>query len=542
MSLDAELAALPPTLGPQVVAWQTENLVHGPGDVRGRQYGPTLEHQAFIYAAYEVFPQGHRQAGRRQHPDAFYSRAKGTAKTEMAAGIGAGELADDAPVRCDGFDAAGQPVGRAVPDPDIPFLATTLEQAQDLAFERLKVMLEEGPLADACSCGAEDVYWTRGRYGKAYVVTSKARSKDGYIPTWTHADETHLFTTEELRELVRTVWFNLDKRFDADPWGLQTTTAFAPGQQSVAELTFELQRQIERGEVEHPLLFDHLEASSHWDLEDDDQLRAAIIEASGLAKDFRNVEAIVRRFRDPRTDFAKACRYWLNQILKASNAWLSPTDIANAVLAGAKLRRPQRRDPICLGFDGSLFDDSTALVGITAEGLIFVVHVWEKPEGPDGRGWRVPTEEVDRVFRQTMRDFQVVRAYCDPPHWRDYVDAWHRDYGDVVVRFETRAEERMAAAVERLENRFTGGTAAILRSGPFGEALIRHLENTRNRLIGSVVRQAQERPPKVLQKEHPKSDLKIDLTVASVLANEAGADAHALGLFKPRRRHTLTFY
>ena len=529
---ELEEAPLPPTLGPQVVDWLEACLVHGHGDVRGQPYRPTLEHQAFIYSAYEVRPQGLPLAGRRVYHEGYYSRAKGTAKTEMAAGLGCAELVGG-PVRADGFDAAGDPVGVPVLDPDIPFLATTLDQATDLAYARARVMLEEGPLADVVYTSDEEIV-LKDDPGRLYVVTSRAKSKDGYIPTFAHGDEPHLFTAEELHELVRVVWAGLRKRRLADPWGLLTTTAFAPGERSVAELTHQI--GVSGKAAERGLLFDHLEASGHHDLTTESGLRAAIREAGGLAADFRDVEAIMLDFGDPRIPVARSRRYWLNQIVKGANAWLNPADL-RAILAPTK--RILRRDVVALGFDGSMYSDATALIGCRlSDGHIFVVKIWKKPEGPAGKNWRVDTVDVDRTFRRAMRELNVAAVYADPPGWIDTIDAWHGYYGDLIVRFETKRDEQMAVEVDRLETAILEKTST-LDGDP---TLTEHFENCRIRPIGSLERRNQTRPPKVIRKEHPNSDLKIDAAVAAVLAKGAAAFAIARGALKPRRRPPISVH
>jgi phage terminase large subunit-like protein len=545
----AEQEHLPPTLGPQVVQWLEEKLVHGPGPVRGRPYRLTLEQKAILYRAYEVYPQGHELEGRRQHQDVVVSRGKGLRKTELGGGVGAAELGPDgeAPVRCDGFNAAGEPVGSPVGDPDIPFLATTQTQAKDLAFERAKVMMGEGPLSDLVDLGAEEIYNTR-RDGKLYVVTARAKSKDGYLPTHTNVDEPHLYTTPELHELVRVVYEGFPKTLPFDPWGFKTSTAYAPGERSVLEGDFELWRAIQRGELEMPgFLLDHLEASSppgFWGrltkcgpMEDDveAQLRAMILEASGLAGDSRNVEAIVRRFKDPRNSLPKLRRYWLNQIVKDHNAWLNPLDWDACLAPGRVLRR---REPITLGFDGSQTNDATALIGCTADGHLFVIKIWERPEGPAGRNWQVDADDVDRTVRWAMRFYDVALGYFDRPFWSDYVATWHADFGDNrVAVFQTKDYEKMAAAVEAAE------TAVLARQVTHdgNEVLKRHVENARRQPIGTQARQAHERPPCVLRKEHDKSPLKVDGAVAAVLAKQAHAHAVERRLFRRRGSGAIRF-
>ena len=101
-----------PTLGPQIWQFLLDRAVHGPGDLKGRPYRGDDEKRALIYRQYEVFPQGHPFAGRRRFKQVSWSVRKGAAKTEGLGLTAYVELHPEAPVRCDGFDAYGQPVGR----------------------------------------------------------------------------------------------------------------------------------------------------------------------------------------------------------------------------------------------------------------------------------------------------------------------------------------------------------------------------------------------------------------------------------------------
>ncbi|WP_333771012.1 hypothetical protein [Streptomyces sp. IBSBF 2435] len=152
-----------PTLGGQVCQLLETYCVHGPGDLRGRQYTLDDEKRALIYRWYEVYPQGHPRAGKRRFKRAGLSVRKGTAKTELAAAVGFAELHPEGPVRCDGFDAYGQPVGRPVTDPYIPMVAYTEEQTEELAYGALFVMCTEGPDADLFDAGLDRNPAGRGR-------------------------------------------------------------------------------------------------------------------------------------------------------------------------------------------------------------------------------------------------------------------------------------------------------------------------------------------------------------------------------------------
>src|ERR1051326_8674584 len=122
-----------PTLGPQVCQFIEENLVFGPGDLRGKPAVLDVEKRAFVYRLYELFPKNHAQAGRRRFKRCALSLPKGSAKTEFAAWIAACELHPDAPVRFNGWDRNGKPKpGRPVTDPYIPLVAFTEEQSDEL--------------------------------------------------------------------------------------------------------------------------------------------------------------------------------------------------------------------------------------------------------------------------------------------------------------------------------------------------------------------------------------------------------------------------
>jgi hypothetical protein len=134
-----------PTLGPQVCDLIEERMVFGPGSLQGEPAVLDDDKRAAIYSFYEVYPQGHEFAGRRRFKRCGYCVRKGLAKTELMAWVAEAELHPEGPVRCDGFDANGEPVGRPVKAPYIPLLAVTVEQVEELAYGALFYMVTEGP-------------------------------------------------------------------------------------------------------------------------------------------------------------------------------------------------------------------------------------------------------------------------------------------------------------------------------------------------------------------------------------------------------------
>lgn len=227
-----------PTLGPQVCAFIEAYLCFGPGDLRGQPAILDTEKRALIYRMYEIYPQGHLQAGRRRFKRCAISLRKGTAKTELAAWLAAVELHPDGPVRCDGWGANGQPVGVGVTDPYIPMVAYTEEQSDELAYGALRVILAYSSLADDFDIGIERIMRVAGD-GKAVSLASAPSARDGARTTFQIFDETHRMAEPRLKAAHRTMLANIPKRRLSDAWSFEITTAPAPGEKSVAEDTMD---------------------------------------------------------------------------------------------------------------------------------------------------------------------------------------------------------------------------------------------------------------------------------------------------------------
>lgn len=181
-----------PTLGPQVVAFLEDRATFGPGSLKGQPAKLDAEKKAIIYRAYEVYPRGHRREGRRRFQRIGISLPKGSSKTELLAWLAFAELHSEGPVRFDGWDAHGQPVGRPVADPYIPLVGVSEEQTEELAYGALYVVCTEGPDADLFDVGLDriirlDEY---GRAdGKATALAAAPNSRDGARTTFEGFDE-----------------------------------------------------------------------------------------------------------------------------------------------------------------------------------------------------------------------------------------------------------------------------------------------------------------------------------------------------------------
>lgn len=505
------------SLGYALVDWIQAYECHGPGDVQGEPVELDDEWFDFVIQAYRIDP----VTGRRIYDEAVLSRPKGRAKSELAGFIGVAEAFAD--VRWDGWNADGQPVGRPVRSPLLKCLATEESQAGN-TFENVAFIAGTwGPDVHPDIYGgisgirqyqsATALYLPHG--GEIRACTSGAASKDGGKETWVCADETHLYVLKELKDMYGTVQRNLSKRaMLAQPWLMQTTTMYRLGDLSIAEQTLTAWR---KGELDASILVDHREAKGKIKIEDREHTIRQLIEVYGPAAKWHDMDRKYRDMRNPQicADDAEAARYYLNRGIPAADAWI-PTDV---VERQTRTEVVAPGEPIALGFDGSLNEDSTVLIGSRmSDGFLFPVGIWEKPRGRSGVAWEVPRPEVLAAIREAFGRYQVTRLYADPHEWRTDIDDLATELGlERVLKWETRRDTQMAAALDRLHADLTNGVAWHSGDGRFME----HFGNA------YVARRGKLR---LVRKEHDKSPRKIDSVVGAALAYEARADAIAAGL------------
>lgn len=516
-----------PTLGYELAAWMQEYCCHGPGDVQGAPivFSDDREFLAFICHAYRLHP----ETGRRAYDEAVLSRPKGRAKSELAGWIGVAEAFAD--VRFDGWDADGQPVGRPVTSPLLKCLATEESQAgntfENIAFIAATWGPDVHPEIFGGVSGARQyqsataIYLPHG--GEVRASTSGSASKDGGKETWVCADETHLYVLRELKAMYGTVSRNLGKRKIAQPWLMQTTTMYRLGEQSVAEETLTRWR---KGELPETVHVDHREAKGRIDLEDKAHTMRQLVDVYGAAAGWHDMERKYRDMRDPRicADDAEAARYYLNRGIPSADAWI-PKD---AVEKQSRAEVVAAGESIALGFDGSLNDDSTVLIGSRmSDGFLFPVGIWEKPAGRAGIGWEVPRSEVLDAVREAFGRYDVIRLYADPHEWRSDIDTLAGELGETrVISWETRRDVQMAAALDRLHVDLVTGKVWHSGDGRFVE----HFGNAYVRRKGGH---------RLVRKEHDQSPRKIDSVVGAALAYEARADSIEAKLWPKQKRRVV---
>jgi len=135
------------------------------------------------------------------------------------------------PVRFHGFNYDGTPLARRVQAPIILCVASEEQQAGHVD-EAVTFMLQNGPISETpgLDVGLTRTFLPDG--GRIRPVTAKATSKEGGRETFVVFDETHLFVQPELHRLHETIRRNLGtKRKESEPWSLETSTMYAPGEE-----------------------------------------------------------------------------------------------------------------------------------------------------------------------------------------------------------------------------------------------------------------------------------------------------------------------
>jgi hypothetical protein len=521
-----------PTLGPELCDWIEANLVYGPGPLRGQPYVIEPEFRAEIYRAYEVFPRGHVRAGRRRFKRVALEKRKGTAKTEKAAILAAGEAHRDAPVRCDGWRRQGSiwvPIGRGVADPYIPMFAYTEEQGEDLAYGVLRAILAESEIAGDFDIGLDRILVLDGRgreAGKIAALAGSPNARDGARTSWQHFDETHRMFSPRLRKAHTTALQNLFKRVDADAWTLETTTAGELGERSLAQDTREYAELIRAGKVTDSQLFYAARfAPDDMPLDTVDDVRAALAEATGPATWSGDMEPLLAHWFEPKCDRNYYRRVWLNQWVKGGAKAFDPKLWEQ--LVHPSMQEIADGELITLGFDGARRRDSTGLIATHVEsGFQQVVGLWDRPVDADD-DWEVPAAQVDLAIEAAFARWNVWRLYADPPYWDEWVDAWEGRYPTRVQRWWTNRPKPMAYALQT----FALAQQDRVLSHNGDDRYAAHIANAVRDTIH--VRTPEDEPLWVVKKERPDSPQKIDLVMAGCLSWEARGDAIAAGVNVP---------
>lgn len=399
----------------------------------------------------------------------------------------------------------GEPMGRPWATPLIQITATSEDQT-DNTYDALRPMIELGPLSSVIPKTGEE-FIRLPNDGRIDVVTSKATSRLGQRVTFVPQDETGLWVASNgghnLAKKQRQGLAGMSGR------AIETTNAWDPAQDSVAQRTFEstapdINKDFRqppaqlsfRNKAERRKIFQFNYAGAPW-------------------VDIDSIEG--QAFEMLEKDPADAERFFGNRIVAGSGAWLD----ANRWQARHEPRIVAPGTSIVLGFDGSDVNDWTGIRAETLDGYQFTpsyhggrLTIWD-PRQHDGR---VPRTEVMAAFEELFDVFDVARAYFDPPFWQSEISELEGRYRERVFRWETYRPKQMHAALERFKTDVLSPDSQFTHDGnPTVASHIRNaVEVARNPYPSYLIFKASEQQ-------------KIDLAMSSVLAHEAAADARASG-------------
>jgi phage terminase large subunit-like protein len=331
-------------------------------------------------------------------------------------------------------------------------------------------------------------------------IAAEATTNVGGLPTCFLADE--LQSWEGRKASVHLVISNsLTKREGGLEIGLTTPDAAEPD--SLLANIADYGKKVATGEIVDPsFLFLWYTAHNNYDLNDPDQLRAAIAEATPAS--WLNHETIAARLEVDRIPVHEFERFKLARFRRATKFWL-PGDSWEP-LVDEKRGLPAPGTRVVIGFDGSYARDASALVCCEMDGHISVLDVWERPPKAP-HGWNIPRSEVDAAVHKAMETWQVAELVCDPHRWTQEIQDWEQIWGgETVIHFPTSTITRMAPACSRFYSAVVTGKGISHDGNP---VLTRHLYNavTREYNDGAII-----------TKEHRDSPKKIDAAVAAVMA------------------------
>ncbi|MGY2747219.1 hypothetical protein [Arthrobacter sp. UYCu723] len=517
------------TLGRLAASWMYAHLVVPDGDAAGDPFRPTLDHIVYLGNFYEVRPTakpGERNVAFR-YRTALWMAAQKVGKSPGIAAEACFEFVGPAvfngfatfgeTYRCRdhgcpcGWEyeyAAGEPMGRPWSTPRIQIAAVVEDQVEN-TWGALVPMIDNGPLANLLKTGEAFIkHPNKNRDSRIETVTSKADGRLGARISRGLCDEIGLWTdSNKMKKFWRTL-----ARGAAGMGGRlgNSTNCYDPAEASQAqELHESRQKDVYKHYFPPPTSLD-------FRLKADRRKIFAFNYRFSPWVDTRSIESEASAVME--SNPAEAERFFGNRIVAGSRSWLQPAQWEKRKASFTVSPRTK----VCAGFDGSETNDIT---GIRLETLDFQQFtpryfngeretIWD-PTNWDGR---VPRPEVHRAWEDIFREFDVVRAYCDPFKFETELDEWKAMYGDTIFfEWRTNRISQMHASLERFKTDIIEPDSKFSHDGCETTAI--HMRN--------AVERARPGQKYILGKATEMQ--KIDLAMSSTLAHEAAADAVANG-------------
>lgn len=521
------------TLAWQVIDWCESYLLQPDGPNAGEPWRFTREQQRFLAWWYAL-----TDSGRFVYRAGMFRRMKGQGKSPLAAAIACVEFLG--PCRFAGWGKDGEPIAEAHYAATVQVAAVSQEQGKRNMMSLFPQMFSARAIREyELDIGKEIIWAHRGRC-RVELLTTAARSAEGSRPTFICKEESqHWLSANGGDHMAEVCARNVAKSSDGSARTLAISNAHAPGELSDAEKDYEDAMQGDAG-----FLYDSIEASSvvpellrrakqdELDPLEAAEVRAQLLEELAFCRGdstWLNLDRILDECLAPKTQMNEALRFYFNRLAASEERAFRRErwDALAKPLVDGKRWRPESGALITLGFDGSVNDDWTALIGTdVATGTQWPVGIWE-PVLSDNGEWSIDVNEVDAAVNDAMETWDVWRMNADPYYWLEMLSAWAGRYNrpghEVVVSYSTTVLKTTAFATLAYCNAIEAGE--IAHDGD--DRMAWAITNSHKRML--PFRDDKGEPMFVLQKERPGSPLKIDPAMAGVLSWDARLKAVASG-------------
>ena len=516
------------SLGWHIAEWVSDYLLADDGS----PWVFTLEQLRFILWWYAV-----DEFGNFIYRTGVLQRLKGWGKDPLLAILCLVEFVG--PSRFDHWGDDGQPRGVHAHRPWVQITAVNLEQSKT-TMELIPGMMSERLKREYNVRLGEVLIRALNGKAKIQAVTASYRAIEGKRTTFSLLNETHHWVAgNKGHKMFETLDGNATKM---NSRYLAITNAFLPGEDSVAERMRTAYEDIAEGTVEKTdVLYDSIEADDRAPLHGP-LLRRVIERIRGDAH-WLTVDSILSSINDPMLGPARSRRMWLNQVVAAEDALVTPQLWASLYDKQNPPKPLEDGEEITMGFDGSKSGDTSALVALRLKDrAVFVLGLWEprkNKRSKEDEEYKVPREEVDAAVKEAFARYKVRGFYADVHLWESYIDKWGHEFADrlevkgrdgSIVGWDMRSEKAATLANERL------------LSSIFNKMLTHDGDKRLARHVGNTKRDDNEWGVH-FRKESRGSRRSIDLWAAMLLAHEAMVTLHQrVKDEKPQKGSRVWFY
>jgi hypothetical protein len=515
-----------PTLGYQVADWIESRCAIPDREMVGEPFLLTDEQLRFLLRFYRVDPETGEFV---YHRGAQLTRPQKWGKGPITAAVICAEA--EGPVRFDGWDAEGEPVGKPWATPLIQVTAVSEDQTANV-YSALLPMIELGALhGEIEDTGLGRINLPGG--GKIEPVTASGRSRLGQRLTFGAQDQTESwFASNGGRMLADNQRRNLAGM--GGRW-LSTPNAWDPTEDSVAQYTAEHEHEgVLHDDVEPPdslSIRNKVERRRALKIAYGDAVTGTRDGKAGGVKPWINldrVDAEIVALLD--RDAAQAERFFTNRKRTpeaqafSGTRWDELADPAHV---------PEPGGVTVLGVDGARFEDALAVVATeVTTGFQWPISIVERPQNaqPD---YEHDLDVVDGAVVEAWGRFYIWRIHVDPGsatgNIHPLLERWIGRWGaDRAMPWLMNRPRQAAVAVSNYTAAINTGDISHDGDPDFA----RHIKNA----VRWPVRAFDDdrRPLHVIGKDRPQSPRKIDAAAAGVLSWEARGDAVEAGVLKPR--------